>query len=210
MHLPDGILSTPVMVSLDAVSIGVIGYSIKRVNKSITEKQLPLMGVTAAFIFAAQIINIPTIGFSYHLLGSVLAAILLGPWNSAIIMTVVLVVQALIFHDGGITALGANIFNMAVIGAIVCYPLYYIPNKINDRWGKFTGIILASWASILLSGLAAGSELVFSGRFSARVIIPSILIVFSLVGIAEAFITSVAISAIQTARKDILEIGRAR
>ena len=116
MHIPDGFLAANMWISTFVFSIGGLGFCVKEVMKKLKDKMVPLMGVLAAFIFAAQMLNFPVIGgTSGHLLGAVLAAVLLGPYAGAIVLSVVLAVQCLVFQDGGITALGANIFNMCFI-----------------------------------------------------------------------------------------------
>ncbi|GFP29456.1 cobalt/nickel transport system permease protein [Candidatus Hakubella thermalkaliphila] len=117
MHIPDGFLDPKTIITTAVISAGALGYGIKKVNQKLGERQVPLLGLTAAFIFAAQMLNFPVVGgTSGHFLGGVLAAVLLGPWAACLIMAVVLIVQSIGFADGGLTALGANIFNMGVVG----------------------------------------------------------------------------------------------
>ena len=119
MHIPDGFLSVPVAVVMWLISIVVIAVALKRVSSDLDERQVPLMGVLAACIFAGQMLNFAVAGgTSGHLLGAALAAILLGPWAAVLVLTTVVGVQALIFQDGGLLALGANIFNMAMVGRV--------------------------------------------------------------------------------------------
>src|SRR4030043_1769745 len=125
MHIPDGFISTPVAAAGIAVAAGSVAYAVRATNKNMGEKQIPLMGVLAAFIFAAQMLNFPVIGgTSGHLIGAALAAILLGPWAGVLIMTCVLIVQCLVFQDGGLLALGANVLNMGIIAPFAGYYLY--------------------------------------------------------------------------------------
>src|SRR4030043_819668 len=125
MHIPDGFISTPVAAAGIAVAAGSVAYAGKATNKKMGEKQIPLMGILAAFIFAAQMLTFPVFGgTSGHLIGAALAAILLGPWAGILIMTCVLFVHSLIFQDGGLLALGANIFNMGIVPCFVGYYLY--------------------------------------------------------------------------------------
>ena len=122
MHIPDGFLSAPVAVATGVVAVAAIAVAVKVTNKKMGEKQVPMMGVLAAFIFAAQMLNFPVAGgTSGHFVGAALAAILLGPWATVLILSSVLVVQCLIFQDGGLLALGANITNMGVIAAFSGY-----------------------------------------------------------------------------------------
>ena len=127
MHIPDGFLTSATWVPAWLLSIGGIGYSLKKASQTLQERMIPLMGVMSAFIFAAQMVNFPVMsGTSGHLLGGVLAAVLLGPYAGAIVLACVLIVQCLIFQDGGLTALGANIFNMSIVGTMGGYGVYKI------------------------------------------------------------------------------------
>ena len=140
MHIPDGFLSTLVSLILWGISIIAIGYSLRRVGQDLGERQVPLMGVLAAAIFAGQMLNFSvTGGTSGHLLGAAIATILVGPWAAVIVMTSVVSIQALVFQDGGLLALGANIFNMAVIGVAVSYFVYTSLRKLlgEKSWAIF-------------------------------------------------------------------------
>jgi len=132
MHIPDGFLDLKTVITTGVVSAGGLGVSIYKVKKIFKARTIAIMGVLAALIFALQMINfsIPG-GTSGHLLGGALSSIVAGPFGGSIILSVVLIVQALIFNDGGITALGANIFNMAIIGVFSSYLIYYLIRKIS-------------------------------------------------------------------------------
>ena len=125
MHIPDGFLSTGIWVGMWIVSLMILFYSISRVNNKLGDRHIPLMGVLAAFIFSAQMLNTPVAaGTSGHMLGGVLAASFLGAFAASVIMASVFIVQAVFFNDGGITALGANMFNMGFIGTILCSDIF--------------------------------------------------------------------------------------
>ena len=125
LHAPDGFLSLPIAALMWVVTIAVTAFAVKRTNETFDERAIPLMGVTAAFIFAAQMFNFQVIGgTSGHLLGGVLAAILLGPWAGTLVMVAVVAVQGLVFQDGGLVVMGANIFNMGIIGTLGGYAVY--------------------------------------------------------------------------------------
>src|SRR5215208_129191 len=125
MHIPDGFLSFTVSIVCWVITAITLSIAISRSNKSLGERQIPLMGVLAAFIFAAQAINFPVAGgTSGHLLGGTLAAIVLGPWAAVLVMTSVISVQALLFQDGGLLALGFNILNMGVLTAFTGHLMY--------------------------------------------------------------------------------------
>mgnify|MGYP001606507574 CR=1 FL=1 len=131
MHIPDGFLNTKPFLALYGISFLAIGISVKKTNRKHGEKNVPLMGVMSAFIFAAQLLDFPIAGgTSGHFMGGVLTAILLGPWTGLLIMTAILIVQCIIFQDGGLTALGANIFNMGIIGSVFGYYIYLPITKI--------------------------------------------------------------------------------
>src|SRR5512136_2331301 len=142
MHFPDGFLSTLVSVILWVISAGAVAYALRRVGEDLGERQVPLMGVLAAAIFAGQMLNFSiTGGTSGHLLGAAIATILLGPWAAVIVMTTVVSVQALIFQDGGLLALGSNLSNMAIIGVMVSYFVYTSIRKLacGRSWGILIG-----------------------------------------------------------------------
>ena len=162
MHIPDGFLNIATVAATSAASAGGIGFALRQAREKLAEKHVPLMGIMAAFIFAAQMLNFPIIGgTSGHLIGAVLAAILLGPWAAVLIMTCVLIAQSLIFQDGGLLALGANILNMAIIASISAYYLYRIITGImgTTRRGILAGSFIAAWGSVMLASIACAIEL---------------------------------------------------
>ncbi|MEW5872670.1 MAG: energy-coupling factor ABC transporter permease [Chloroflexota bacterium] len=209
MHIPDGFLSVTVSLVLWAISAIVIGVALVRVNKDLGERQVPMMGVLAAAIFAGQMLNFAVAGgTSGHLMGAALATILLGPWAAILVMTTVVGVQALIFQDGGLLALGANVFNMGVIGVAVAYMVYQTVRKLSGgrKWGLFAGGFLAAWLSIEIAALAAGLQLAFSGTSPANIAIPAMAGIHALIGIGEGLITVGALAFIYATRRDLLEM----
>ena len=196
MHIADGILSTEVLMTTAAVSFGVVGYSLKKSKGQLGERQIPMLGVVSSFIFAAQMLNFPIVGgTSGHLLGGMLAAALLGPWNAVLALTTVLFVQALFFSDGGITALGANVFNMAVIGVFTGYLVYQlIENVFPGKTGKTIGLIAGGWLSVVAGAFAAAVEISLSGLLSFKVAVGALLSWHVFIGIGEAVITLVAVT----------------
>ncbi len=208
MHLPDGFLSIPVSILLWIISIVVISIALRKTSHQLGEREIPLMGILAAAIFAGQMLNFSiTGGTSGHLLGAALATILLGPWAAILVMTSVVSIQALLFQDGGLIALGANLFNMAVVGVFVSYAIFNIVKKMvkNDRLGLFSGSVLSAWASIFVASLACALELSLSGTSPANLAVPAMAAIHALIGVGEALITLGAISFIFTARKDLLK-----
>ncbi len=213
MHIPDGFLSVPVAVVMFLISIVVIALALKRVSKDLDERQVPLMGVLAACIFAGQMLNFAVAGgTSGHLLGAALAAILLGPWAAVLVLTTVVGVQALIFQDGGLLALGANIFNMAIVGVFVASFAYRTMQRLvgKSRWGVPVSGFVAGWLSVFIASLAAALELALSGTSPANIAIPAMGGIHALIGIGEGLITAGALAVIAAARPDLLRQGHAQ
>ncbi|MDP2995798.1 MAG: energy-coupling factor ABC transporter permease [Anaerolineales bacterium] len=210
MHIPDGFLSTLVSVVFWVVSAIAVAYALRRVDKDLGERQVPLMGVLAAAIFAGQMLNFSiTGGTSGHLLGAALATILLGPWAAVIVLTSVVSIQALIFQDGGLLALGANLFNMAVVGVTVSYFVYTSIQKLarGKPWGVFVGGAAAAWLSIVIASLAAALELALSGTTPANISVPAMGGIHMLIGIGEGLITIGALAFLYAARRDLFRTG---
>jgi len=210
MHIPDGFLSTLVSVVFWVVSAIAVAYALRRVSKDLGERQVPLMGVLAAAIFAGQMLNFSvTGGTSGHLLGAALATILLGPWAAVIVLTSVVSIQALIFQDGGLLALGANLFNMAVVGVTVSFFVYSSIQKLarGKSWGVFVGGAAAAWLSIVIASLAAALELALSGTTPANISVPAMGGIHMLIGIGEGLITVGALAFLYAARRDLFKAG---
>ena len=213
MHIPDGFLSMLVSVVLWVASIIVVGYALKRVGEDLGERQVPMMGVLAAAIFAGQMLNFTVLGgTSGHLMGAALATILLGPWAAILVMTTVVGVQALIFQDGGLLALGANIFNMGIVGVTVSYFVYHTIYRLarGQRWGIFAGGFIAAWTSIEVASLAVALQLGLSGTSPANIAIPAMAGIHALIGVGEGLITLGALALIRASRPDLLEASEAR
>ena len=169
------------------------------------------MGVLAAAIFAGQMLNFTVAGgTSGHLMGAAIATILLGPWAAILVMTTVVGVQALIFQDGGLLVLGANIFNMGIIGVAVSYFVYRTFQNLagGRRWGIFIGGFLAAWISIEVAALAVGLELAISGTSPANIAIPAMGGIHALIGVGEGLITLGALALIYASRPDLLQGGK--
>ena len=210
MHIPDGFLDTKTWATLGVVSAAAVGWAVKRAGKGMDEKGVPLMGVLAAFIFAAQMLNFPIAGgTSGHFLGGVLAAILLGPSAGLLIMTTILIVQALIFQDGGLLALGANVFNMGLIGSVGGYWIYLIAKRlIGGRWTALPAFI-AGWSSVVLAACACALELAVSGTVPLVMALPAMAGFHALIGIGEGLITVAALGFISQVRPDLLKLQKA-
>jgi cobalt/nickel transport system permease protein len=206
MHIPDGFLAVNTWVPAWVVSIGGLGYCIKRVSDILKDKMIPLMGVAAAFIFAAQMLNFPVAaGTSGHLLGGVLAAVLLGPYAGAIVIAVVLAIQCLVFQDGGLTVLGANIFNMSFIGSMGGYVIYNLIRKaIGQDRGILIGTAVAAWISVVVASAACAVELAISGTSPLNIALLAMVSVHMLIGIGEAVISVFVVSFILKTRPDLV------
>jgi cobalt/nickel transport system permease protein len=213
MHIPDGFLDPGVAAAAGAVSLGVVSYSLKRANDDLDERRVPLLGVTAAFVFAVQMLNFPVAGgTSGHLLGAALAAILLGPWLACLVMTVVLTTQAFVFADGGISALGANVLNMGIIGALgvgflMTWARHVLP---RTRAGFLATVAGGAWLAVMAGAAACALELAASGTVPLGTVLPTMLGVHALIGIGEAVITVAAISAVMASRPDLLTVSGLR
>ncbi len=206
MHIPDGFLTANTWIPTWLISIGGIAYCLRRTYQVLKERMIPLMGVMAAFIFAAQMLNFPVIGgTSGHLIGGVLAAVFLGPYAGALVITVVLVVQCFIFQDGGVTALGANVFNMAFIGTMGGYFLYRLLWKaIKGTKGLIIAAGIAAWASVVVASIACAIELALSGTSPIKIAFLAMAGVHAFIGIGEAVITCLVIAFVVKVRPDLI------
>jgi len=209
MHIPDGFLSTKTWGALDIISVLALSLAIFKTKNKIEDKKIPLAGVTAAFIFAAQMLNFPVLpGTSGHFMGGALSAILLGPWTGFLVMASVLIVQCFLFQDGGLLALGANIFNMGIIGSAGGYYIYVIFKKVLSGKYEKAAVFISGWLSIILASAACAIELSISGIVP---LIPSIIGMGSIhaaIGIGEGLITVAVISYLQEVRMDVLELAK--
>jgi cobalt/nickel transport system permease protein len=209
LHAPDGFLSLPVALAMWALTIAVLAVAVRRTNRSLSERAVPLLGVMAAFIFAAQLFNFQVVGgTSGHVLGGVLAAVLLGPWAGTLVMACVVSVQALLFQDGGLVVLGANIFNIGVVGTLGGYALYRGLVRLlgGEARGRVPAAAAAAWVAVLGGALAMALQLGISGTVPIGVTLPAMLGVHALIGIGEALVTAAALGFIAVTRADLLEL----
>jgi cobalt/nickel transport system permease protein len=208
MHIPDGFLDAKVAGSAAVLAVGGLWATMRRLPPGVAHRKVPLMGVCAAFVFVAQLVNFPVAaGTSGHLIGAVLTAVLLGPAAASVVMTAVLVVQALLFADGGVLALGANVLNMALVAVFSGAAVF---GALRRAWptprGFFFATAFASWCSIVAASAACAVELALSGTVSMRLALPAMTGVHMLVGLGEALITTLVIAAIARARPDLVEL----
>ena len=165
MHIPDGFLDAKTAITTGVFSFSALGVALRHASRHVQSRQIPLIGLTAAFIFVAQMINFPVAGgTSGHLLGATLAAVLLGPSAAVIVMSCVLIIQALIFADGGLLALGANVFNMAIVAPTCAYLVYRTLRRLfRDQRGQLVSASIASWCSTVVASVFCAGELALSG-----------------------------------------------
>lgn len=204
LHIPDSFLSLSVSLLFWVVTFIIVGLAISKTNKSLGEKQIPLMGVMAAFIFAAQMINFPVAGgTSGHFLGGTLAAIVLGPWAGILVMTAVVGLQGFLFQDGGLLVMGANIFNMGILTTVIGFGLYRTVIHRN-RGTRLIIAGLGAWLATMAAALLTALQLWISGTTRLEIVIPAMLGVHALIGIGESLITVAALAFIEQTRPDIL------
>jgi cobalt/nickel transport system permease protein len=205
LHIPDGMLSPVISIIFWVLSALFIYIAIRRTSVEQGERQIPLMGVMAAFIFAAQMLNFPVAGGATgHLLGGALAAAALGPWAGMLVMTSVVVVQGLLFQDGGLVVMGANIFNMGLLTVVVGYGVYRIA-ALKSRRARLAAAGIGAWLSVMAAALFTSLQLWLSLTARLDLVVPAMLGVHALIGLGEALITVAALSFILRMRPDILE-----
>ncbi len=208
MHIPDAVLDPRVAAVTAVVAAAGLFYGLKSVEGQLKERTTSLMGMMSAFIFAAQMVNFPVgPGVSGHLLGGVLAAVMLGPWAGAVVIAAVLIVQCFLFGDGGVTALGANFVNMGLIGSVVGYAIYApIRRWIGGQRGILIAAMIAAWFTVLLASGACAVELSASGthRDFFR-ILTWMALVHAVIGLGEAIITGLVVRFILLTRPDLIE-----
>jgi cobalt/nickel transport system permease protein len=206
-HIPDGFLSVPVLTGTAGASAAALATAARRSAAALGEREGPVLGAVTAFVFAAQMLNFPLgIGASAHLLGGALVAVLLGPWAGMLVLFAVLIVQALLFQDGGIAALGANTFNLAVLGVGSAYLVYHGGRRLAGDTAAATigSAAVAAWVSTVLVGLAVAAELVLSGLVPWRAALLLVGGGHVLVGIAEAALTGLLVSFVLRTRPALI------
>jgi cobalt/nickel transport system permease protein len=206
MHIPDGFLDAKTLTASSILALAGVSYSVYQTTHHLPRRRIPLMGLSAAFIFAAQMLNFPVAGgTSGHLIGGTLAAILLGPSCAVLVLTSVLIVQCFLFADGGAFAIGANVLNMAIVDAFAGYAIYSV---LRRAWPGATGRLIAAalgaWSgTVIAAGVCAG-ELAFTGRVSPGAVFPVMIGIHSLIGLGEAAITALVVATITRSRPELL------
>jgi cobalt/nickel transport system permease protein len=206
MHIPDGFLDLKTALATSVLAAAGLGYALREARRALPPRKVPLLGLSAAFVFAAQMINFPIAGgTSGHLVGAVLAVALLGPSAAVIVLSAVLIVQCLMFADGGITTLGANILNMGIFGAVVGWMVFAaVARVVKGIFGRVFAAILASWISVVMAAVMCAGELSASGTVAWKVAFPAMFYVHMLIGIGEAVITALVLSSIAAVRPELL------
>lgn len=208
MHIPDGFLDAKTCVTTGVLGAAAVAYGLRKTKLGLNRRQVPMIALTGAFIFAAQMLNFPIAGAtSGHFLGGAMAAILFGPGVAVVMMSAVLILQALVFQDGGLTVLGANILCTGVVGTFVGYGAFRLGMKLLR--GRFSAVVtfLSAWLSIVSASAAVALLLAWSDTFPLTVGLSAMVGWHSLIGIGEGLITAMAIGYL-TERKAIPEIRR--
>lgn len=209
MHIPDGFIDIPTSAAFAGASAMAVAGAVKGARRQLSEQSAPLAGLTAVFIFAVQMLNFPVAaGTSGHLIGAALATVLVGPYAAALALAVVLIIQAFLFADGGLTALGLNIFNMSVISVWVSFAVFLLLKKIFPKTKSW--LVVAAFVSALVSVPAAAIGFVIqyaigaNATFSVSSVLSAMVGTHILIGIGEAIITALTVSAVLASRSDLV------
>ena len=209
VHIPDGFIDLPTSAAFAGVSAIAVAGAVKGARRQLSEQSAPLAGLTAVFIFAVQMLNFPVAaGTSGHLIGAALAMVLVGPYAATLALVVVLIIQAFLFADGGLTALGLSIFNMAVISVWVSFALFMLLKKILPKTKSW--LVVATFISALISVPAAAVGFVIqyaigaNATFSVGAVLNAMVGTHILIGIGEAIITALTVSAVLASRSDLV------
>jgi cobalt/nickel transport system permease protein len=207
MHIPDGFLDTKTVVATGVLAAAGVGWSLRQARLQLPPRRVPMLGLAAAFIFAAQMLNFPVLaGTSGHLVGGVLAAILVGPGAAVVVMTCVLLLQCFLFNDGGVTALGANIFNMALVAPLCGYGIYWaLRGSRADLRAKLMAAAFAGWCATVLAAVCCAGQLALSGTAKWPTVFPAMAGIHMLIGVGEGAITALVLVAIMRTRPELIE-----
>jgi cobalt/nickel transport system permease protein len=205
MHIPDGFLDGKTAAATALLSATGVGLALRQVRQRLPARRVPLLGLAAAFLFAAQMVNFPVPGgTSGHLMGGVLVAALLGPSAAIVVLTTVLIVQCFLFADGGVLALGANVLNMAIVGAGGGYAIYRAVCKaLPGTRGQVAAVAFAGWCSTVLAAVCCAGQLAWSGTFAWPAVFAAMTSVHMLIGIGEGLISALVLLAIQRVRPEL-------
>jgi len=207
VHIPDGFLDAKTAVAGGMIAATGLGVALAGVRRTVPPRHIPLIGLAAAFVFAAQMLNFPVAGgTSGHLIGAVLAAILLGPSAAVLVMSAVLILQCLMFADGGVTALGANVFDMALVAPLVGWLTYEMLRRAtgDGSRGRLFATAFAAWCSTVAAAISCAGQLALSGTVDWRVALPAMAGVHMLIGLGEALITTLVVATVVRSRPELL------
>jgi len=206
MHIPDGFIDGKTALTTAALSVAGVGLALRQVKRELPPRRVPLLGLSAAFLFAAQMLNFPVGGgTSGHLLGGVLVAALLGPAAAVVVLTTVLIVQCFLFADGGVSALGANIFNMALVGTVGGWAVFRAVSRcLPNLRGQVAAVAFAGWCSTVLASLACAGQLAWSGTVAWPVAVSAMAGIHLLIGLGEGLIGALVFLAIARTRPDLV------
>lgn len=208
MHIPDGFLDGKTAVATGALAVAGLGVALWSVRRTFPPRRVPLIGLAAAFVFAAQMLNFPVAGgTSGHLIGAVLAAVLLGPSVAVVVLSAVLILQCFLFADGGLTALGANVFNLALVASTVGYGVYALIRRVagDGLRARLLATGFAAWCSTVAASVACAGELAASGTALWRVAFPAMAAVHMVIGLGEAAITMLVVAAVAGVRPELVQ-----
>jgi cobalamin biosynthesis protein CbiM len=209
MHIPDGFIDPKTSAAFAAASVAGVTYALNGAKRQLSEKSAPLAGLTAVYVFAVQMLNFPVAaGTSGHLLGGALAAVLVGPFAASLAITVVLIIQGFLFADGGLSAIGLNIFNIAILGVWVAYGAFVLIRKILPKTKSSVAISAAIAGLISVPIAALGFVLQYAigaiATFSVSTVLTAMVGTHILIGIGEAIITFLTVSAVLVSRSDLV------
>lgn len=208
MHAPDGFINAPVSLGTGVISGSILAIALSKARTELDEKAAPMAGLVAAYVFAAQMLNFPVaLGTSGHLLGGALAAILVGPWTGMIAVSTVVILQALLFADGGLTAIGFNVFNMGIITVLAGWFVFKLVTRlISGRIGIVVGAFIAALVSVPVSAVSFVAQYAIGGTGTLDVldVLVAMFSVHVLIGIGEGLITALTISAVLALRPDLV------
>jgi len=209
MHIPDGFIDIQTSAVFGGLAAAGVAVALKGARNQLDEKSAPLAGLTAVFIFAVQMLNFPVAaGTSGHLLGGALAAVLVGPWAATLALTVVLLMQGFLFADGGLTAIGLNVFNMGIIGVWVGYTVFLLIRKMLPKNKSSISIAAAIAGAMSVPAAAIGFTVQYAlgatATFPVSTVLSAMVGTHVLIGIGEAIITGLTVSAVLASRSDLV------
>jgi cobalt/nickel transport system permease protein len=207
MHIPDGMLDTKTVAATWVAALPALGWATRKVRGAMSDGRLVLMAVLSGLIFALQMLNFPVAGgTSGHFAGGALAAILLGPWAAMLVMTSVLIVQALIFGDGGVTALAANILNMAIVAPVVGWWIYSLAVRLSDaRAGRTVGAFIAAWTACVAAAVSAALMVWASGAALLVPVVGAMAFWHAIIGVGEGLVTAGLVAYVLAVRPDLMK-----